>query len=130
MKKGLFILAVVIIPILFFNSCQKDCETDNPTVYQSWTRKVVDADGLEFLAELRINTNNTFDFILLEDAPGHSNTTADLTFEGNLMHVDDNDCEGRGTYEYAVSLETLSLFAKEDDCDPRVIALQGIWKKK
>lgn len=130
MKKSLLLLAVFVIPILLFNSCQKDCETDTPTVYQSWTRTVVDADGLAFMAELKINTNNTFDFILLEEVPGHSNSSADLTFEGNLMHVDDNDCEGRGTYEYAVSLETLSLFAKEDECDPRVIALQGIWYKK
>jgi len=130
MKRGLFLLAVFVIPILLLNSCQKECESDNPSVYQSWTRTVVDADGLEFRAELRINTNNTFDFILLEEVPGHSNTSADVTFEGNLMHVDDNDCEGRGTYEYAVSLENFSLFAKDDACGPRVIALQGIWNTK
>jgi len=131
MKKRVLILAGILIPFLLFNSCTKECDCDDDlSIYQSWTRLVVDADGLEFMAELRINTNNSFDFILLEDAPGHSNTTASISFVSNLMHVDDDDCENRGTYEYVVGKETLSLIATDDDCEPRVIALQGIWHKK
>ena len=131
MKKPILILAGILIPFLLFNSCTKECDCDDDiSIYQSWTRLVVDADGLEFMAELRINTNNSFDFILLEEAPGHTNTSATITIAGDLMHVDDDDCESTGTYEYALSEETLSLIAIDDDCEPRVIALQGIWHKK
>ncbi|MCK5839282.1 MAG: hypothetical protein KAG99_05505 [Bacteroidales bacterium] len=67
---------------------------------------------------------------MLENASGHTNTSATISFSNNLMYVDDDDCENRGTYEYALSEATLSLIAIDDDCDPRVIALQGIWHEK
>ena len=130
MKKLSYFLFIALLLILFLNSCEKECDCEDVTVYRSWTRQVTDADGVTFMAELKINTDNTFDWILLEEVPGHSNTTANITFDGSLMMVDDNDCPATGTYEYSVSHDTFSLFAKEDHCDPRVIALQGIWQKK
>jgi hypothetical protein len=130
MKKISYLLIIALIPILFLNSCEKECECEDVTVYRSWTRQVTDAEGVTFMAELKINSNNTFDWILLEEVPGHSNTTANITFDGNMMHVNDNDCPEQGTYEYAVSHDTFSLFMKEDHCEPRVIALQVIWTKK
>jgi len=101
------------------------------TIYGSWVRLITDSQGLQFNAEFKIKTDNTFDFILLENVAGHTNSSGEFTLSGNIFTViNDADCGVDGAYELVVSEKKLTFVALADECSPRVVVLQGVWSKK
>jgi hypothetical protein len=117
---------------LLYLSCYNDPTGPEPTLHGSWVRDLTDAVGVTFTAELRFNNDNSYDFLLLTDAPGHTESAARFTLSGHTMTITvDADCPGMiGIYDYVASAEALALVGVEDACGPRQAALQGVWDKK
>jgi len=125
-----FILTVTLIVVF---SCKEENYVTSPdqTIYGSWVRNVTEDSGNIFTAELRINGDNTYDFILVSDAPGHTNSRAEFSIvNGRMNIVDDADCGGVGIYDYVVGESSLALVAADDQCDARKSVIQGVWNKK
>lgn len=121
-----------LITVLFF-SCDKDCDCNAPdtSIYKSWVRLITDSDNLKFNAELKINANNSFNFIVLDSNTTHTNSYAEFTLHNDTMTIIlDYDCNEIGIYEFLVSDDKLSFIAVSDSCGPRISAIQGIWNKK
>ena len=136
MKKAFSTLLTLVFAAVLFLSigCSESTTTESvATIYGSWTRLITDDAGLQFNAELKID-ENSYNFIVLDEGTGHTDSYAELTISGNkMLIVSDEDCLSLGeaaTYEYLLTSEKLSLFAVEDSCYPRVKAIQGIWNKK
>jgi uncharacterized lipoprotein YehR (DUF1307 family) len=122
---------VFILSILLFSfvSCEK--EEEEPTLYGSWVLLITDSEGLKFNAELLINADNSYNFIVLDQNTTHTDSYAEFTLQQDTMKIAvDADCDGTGIYEYMVSETQLSLIAVSDPCSPRIAALQGVWDKK
>lgn len=116
---------------LIITSCAKDDPSETPDVYGSWVVLQTDSEGLQFHVELRFNKDNSYDWILLDDAPTHSDSHADFEQDGNILHiVSDPDCTGIGRYYVTVNSDKLALIAQQDDCAPRAAALEYVWQKK
>lgn len=131
-QNRLWLFIILNIFTVFILSCTRE-KIVNPeyTIYGSWVRLITDTQGIQFNAELKINTDNSFEFILLEDAPGHTNSSAEFTLNENIFTItNDSDCEGEGVYEFVVTDKNLAFVAVTDDCAPRVHAIQGVWGKK
>ena len=124
------LLAVLVLGLCLL-SCDNDSTGPDPSLYGSWVRDITDSAGVTFTAELKINTDNSYDFILLTQAPGHTNSSAQFTLSGRRMSITvDADCSGVGVYQYVVSTDALALVGIEDPCGPRQAALEGVWDKK
>jgi hypothetical protein len=83
------------------------------------------------MPNLKITTDNAFDFILLENSPGHTNSSGNFALSGNVFAViNDADCGFDGAYEFVVSENNLVFIAIADSCAPRKAVLQGVWSKK
>lgn len=129
------LMSSIILLAVFFMLLSCDSE-DNPTtaeqsIYTSWVRDIVDSEGQEFTAELKINQNNSYEFILLTSAPNHTNSSANFTIsETQITIIDDGDCGVVGVYNYVVNSSSLALVASDDKCEPRKAAIQGVWRKK
>ena len=131
MNRRLMLLITSILFTAVILSCTKEkiVASDN-SIYGSWERLIIDTHGVHFNAELKIKTDNTFEFILLETVPGHSNSSGEYTMnENNFTVINDADCGVDGNYEYVVSENKLAFVAVADDCAPRVAAMQGVWSK-
>ncbi|MFZ4462563.1 MAG: hypothetical protein ACOYN5_01860 [Bacteroidales bacterium] len=123
--------------ILFgFAVLHHSCHDENPVVtissiYGSWVREITDSEGIVFTARLSLKSNNTYDFEVLSVAPGHSDGTGGFKISsGFLTIIDDAQCGFNGSYEFVIGLKSLALVAFDDDCPPRVTALQGVWTKE
>ena len=132
MKIRLLLFIILIIFAMANISCtQENIVRSEGTIYGSWVRHITDSKKLQFNAELKIKTDNRFDFILLENAPGHTNSSGEMTLKGNVITIiNDSDCGGDGVYEFVVSEKKLAIVAVDDKCTPRMLALQGVWTKK
>ncbi len=136
MKKFLFPFLSILLIILISNSCKKDCNCDgidvkSPDIYGSWTVLQSDEQGRQYNVELIFNTNNTFDWILLDSTQGHTNSHAEFVLSENLLSiVVDPDCNSIGEYFLTLEADKLAIIAKSDDCGPRAYALEWVWKKK
>ncbi len=131
MKKYLFPLITITLIILFFGSCEKECDIQTPDIYDSWTVLQTDQLGVQYNVELKFNTNNTYDWIVLDTATGHTNSHAEFTLSGNLLTITvDADCNSVGEYYVTVESNKLALIAKIEECDPRAVALEWVWKRK
>ncbi|MBC8320997.1 MAG: hypothetical protein H8E34_09765 [Bacteroidetes bacterium] len=131
MKNYFIPFVITFSGILIFGSCTKDCEIQSPDIYGSWTVLQTDQQGLQYDVELKFNTNNTYDWILLDTATGHTNSHAEFTLSENLMIITlDADCSSVGEYYLTVEADKLALIAKTDGCAPRAAALEWIWKRK
>lgn len=133
MKNSSFILFLLII--LISASCKKDCNCDNsvptPDIYESWVVLQSDAQGQLFNVELKFNTNNTYDWILLDSVAGHTNSHAEFELSANRMTiVMDPDCNSAGEYYLAVEADKLAIIAITDACGPRAKALEWVWNRK
>lgn len=131
MKKYLFPLILFFAITLFFGSCEKDCEIQTPDIYGSWIVLQTDQLGVQYNVEFKFNTNNTYDWIVLDTASGHTNSHAEFTLSENLMTITvDADCSSIGEYYVTVEADKLALIAKTEECGPRASALEWIWKRK
>ncbi len=133
MKSYLFPLITVFSIILIFGSCKKDCNCDiqTPDIYGSWTVLQTDQDGLQYNVELKFNTNNSYNWILLDTVEGHTNSFAEFTLSENIMTITvDADCSSIGEYYLTVEANKLTMIAKTEECGPRAAALEWVWKKK
>ena len=113
-------------------SCtQENIVRSEGTIYGSWVRHITDSKKLQFNAELKIKKDNSFDFTLLENAPGHTNSSGEITLKGNVLTIiNDTDCGVDGVYEFVVCEKKLALVAVADKCTPRLLAMQGVWNRK
>ncbi|MBC8181371.1 hypothetical protein H8E88_09620 [candidate division KSB1 bacterium] len=69
-----------------------------------------DSQGIQFIAELKIKTDNSYDSILLDDVPVHTNSFAEFTLnEETITIINDSDFNVDGTYEFVVSENKLAL---------------------
>ncbi len=128
-----FLLFSIAVLTFSFFACETEDDVTAPevTIEGSWVRDITDTQGLNFTAELKFNGDNTYDFILLTDAPGHTNSTAEFTFSNDQMTIiNDVDCGVDGVYNVAISSIALTLTAVDDECAPRQAAIEGIWAKK
>jgi hypothetical protein len=132
MKKRLFVFSIIIFITLAVISCSREkIVAPESTIYSSWERLITDAHGLQFNAELKIKDDNSFDFILLENVPAHTNSSAEFTLSGDMFTViNDKDCGVDGVYEFVVTKKKLAFIAVADECAPRKLVLQGVWSKK
>ena len=69
---GLDDLVLALLPL----ACNDEATGPEPTIYGSWVRDITDAVGVPFAAEMRFNTDDSYDFILLTSAPGHADGQA------------------------------------------------------
>lgn len=132
MKKILFVFFISIFITVVVMSCSREkIVAPESTIYGSWVRLITDAQGLQFNAELKIKSDNSFDFILLENVPGHTNSSAEFTLSGDIFKViNDKDCDVDGVYEFVVTENKLVFVVVADECAPRKLVLQGVWRKK
>ncbi|MBI9034882.1 MAG: hypothetical protein JEZ03_10470 [Bacteroidales bacterium] len=132
MKNAILYSAVAVFIIASISqSCKKDEDKPKIEIYGSWLVLQTDSNGLQYHVELRFNENNSYDWMLLEDVPGHSDSHAEFTLDENILTiVSDPDCDGTGTYHITVDSDKLALIAQSDDCTPRAAALEYIWYKK
>ena len=130
----LFLLLTITLFTFFIFSCKgdnNDPTAPEVTISGSWTRIITDAQGLQFTAELKFNGNNTYDFILLSDTPGHTNSTAEFTLKDDqITIINDTDCGVDGIYNFTITTTKLTLTAVNDQCTPRKAAIEGVWTNK
>jgi hypothetical protein len=130
-KRLLFFISLIIFTIVILSCTQEKNMVSEDTIYGSWVRSITDAQGLQFNAELKIKNDNSFDFILLENVAGHTNSSAEFTLSEDIFTViNDKDCGVDGVYEFVVTEKKLTFIAVADECVPRKLALQGVWSKK
>jgi hypothetical protein len=124
-------LPFIIVTVLIMSCTLNKAVVPEYKIYGSWVRHITDTQGIRFYAELKIKTDNSFEFILLENVPGHTNSSGKFTLSGDtLTIIKDADCHGDGVYEIVVSENKLAFVAVTDQCTPRVLALQGVWSSK
>ena len=103
-KKRLLFYFFIIITVAITSCTREKIVEPDYAIYGSWVRLITDSQGIQFNAELKINKNNSFDFILLDNAPGHTNSAAEFTLnEGTMTIINDSDCNVDGAYEFVVS---------------------------
>lgn len=128
--RALFIIILSIAAVVLV-SCGNDVSGPEPSIYGSWVRLITDSQGVQFNAEMDIKTDGSFDFILLQDVPGHTNTSGEFTLDGDVFTVgSDKDCNSDGVYKYTVTNKELTFVVVQDACAPRVLDLQGTWSNK
>ncbi len=131
MKKVTFPLISLVFLVFIFGSCEKECEIQSPDIYGSWVSLQTDSESVQFNVELKINTNNTFDWILLDSVSGHSNSHAEFIYSENVMAItNDADCASVGEYYMTVEANKLAIISKTDACGPRATGLEWVWKRK
>ena len=131
MKKLLLPILSILLIVVATDSCKTKCDSYDLDLYHSWTVLQTDSEGLQFNVELRFNTDNTYDWILLDQAEGHSNSHAEFNLDDNLMTItSDADCDGPGEYYLTVEAGKLAIMAKTEACEPRANALEWVWKRK
>ncbi len=132
MKRNLFYSIFLLMSLLFLMSaCSDDKDNQEPIVDPiyiegSWIRyhPVTDvpiritffADG-SFLWGPRIETGY------------HSPSTGNYSFENEELGLfGDDDCPGMtGLYQAALEENTLAVTLIEDECEPRIPGMQGVW---
>ena len=132
MKNYLFSLVSVLSILLIIVSCNKDDDSiQTPDIYGSWTVLQTDSEGLQYNVEIRFNTDNSYDWILLDTVSGHSNSHAEFNLVENVMIItQDADCNLTGEYLLIKELNKLAIIAVTEGCEPRAAALEYLWKRK
>lgn len=129
MKKILKLSIILLISTIFF-ACEEDCNCNKneDLIYNKWIKTITDDAGVTFEAILHIKEDNSYDFILVEETPGHTNSTAEFEIgEDKLKIIEDADCDSDGIYFYSATSEYLVLTADYDDCEGRKKAIEGVW---
>ena len=132
MKTYFLPMCVTLSIFIFFSSCKKDNDSiQTPDIYGSWTVLQTDAQGLQYNVELKFNTDNSYDWILLDTVDGHSNSHAKFNLAENVMVItEDPDCSLEGEYILIKESNKLAIIAITDGCGPRAAALEYLWEKK
>ncbi len=129
MKKYL-LLILPIISMIIVGSCKKE-STETPDIYGSWIVLQTDDMGQNYRVELKFNTDNSYDWILLDTAEGHSNSYAKFDIVDKVMVItDDADCDQKGEYYLIREVNKLAIISIVDGCEPRARALEYLWEKK
>lgn len=109
--------------------CSKDSGT--PNIYGSWTVLQTDDSGVSYNVELKINSDNSYDWTLLDSVEGHSNSHANFTLDENILLItQDDDCSSVGEYYVVYEANKLAIISIHEECTPRSKALEYIWKKE
>ena len=131
MKFSQLLLAAISVIFLFFGSCTKDGDLGQvPDIYGPWTVLQTDDQGQHYTVELRFNNNNTYDWILLDSVPGHTDSHAEFSLVENVMVItSDVDCNFQGEYLLIKESNKLAIIAVSEECGPRAKALEYLWEK-
>ncbi len=132
MKNYLFSSLIALSFIFLISSCKKDEDSiQSPDIYGSWTVLQTDSQGLQYNVELKFNTDNSYDWILLDSVDGHSNSYAKFNLIENVMVItEDADCSFEGEYLLIKEYDKLAIIAITESCGPRAAALEYLWVKK
>jgi hypothetical protein len=132
MKFRIFSATLLLASLFFIITCKKAEDSSSiPDIYSSWTVLQTDAEGQIYNVELKFNTDNTFDWILLDSVEGHSNSHIAFELVDNIMYItQDTDCSSQGEYYILEESNKLAIIAIEDYCEPRAEALEYLWEKK
>lgn len=132
MKIQLFPIIVTLSIILIIGSCTKvDDNVQTPDIVGSWIVLQTDNQNIQYNVELRFNTDNTYDWILLDSVEGHSDSHAGFNLVNNVMVINnDADCSFEGEYILVKESNKLAIISVSDGCSPRAEALEYIWQKK
>lgn len=130
-----YAFAVLLAFASLCTSCIKEDSNDpnddnNPLPGTSWTRTVKDAQDVEFDVRLNFTTGGVMEFVLLEQVEGHEDSHADYAVEGEVITLtNDTGCPDEPTakYTFLIAGDNLILTRSEDDCDGRIIAIEGTW---
>jgi len=103
------------------------CDGRITAIEGPWNRVLIDED-VRFRVRLDFY-EQTFDFVLLEEAPGHDDSSGLLEVIGHEFILSgDVDCNGAtGRYIWKIIGDTLEIDVIEDPCVPRAAALIGQW---
>lgn len=124
MKKTL----LFVFTLFVLSAYQKDKETEIYGVYE----KTYATETNSFQVQLTLQNDGILIWQPLEAIQGHSSSSVSFSkLEGDQIRIfNDTDCGTDATYAYQVSNTILELTAMEDNCDPRIDALSGIWNRK
>lgn len=129
MKKIFISISVLLSVIIILSSCEdNDPVSSSEDIIGSWTKIVTDTEGISYQVRLDID-QNSYDFIILSDVPGHTDSYAEYIIEDGMMKIiEDEDCYGIiGYYDFSVSGNKLTLTAVDDNCELRAMSLEGVW---
>ena len=132
MKTNLFPLLITLSFFIVIGSCRKENESvQTPDIYGSWTVLQTDSEGLQYNVELKFNTDNSYDWILLDTAEGHSNSHAKFNLVENIMVItEDADCDFEAEYLLIKEQNKLAIISVVEECGPRANALEYLWERK
>lgn len=132
MKKHYLYMLMLFFMLSVSHSCQEAGEElISPDIYGSWTVMQSDDEGQTYWVELRFNDDNTFDWMLLDPVPGHSDSHAAFILQGNRMIItEDADCDGTGRYLLHLEGNKLAIIGEVDACAPRATGLEFVWTRK
>jgi hypothetical protein len=96
----------------------------------SWTRTNTDDAQLSFKVKMDFYSDH-YDFLLLEEAEGHTNSTAKIRIStGEFEIVEDADCtEPDAKYSWSIENDVLTLTKITDVCEGRSKAIEGQWNR-
>lgn len=96
----------------------------------SWTRTNTDDAQLSFRVRLDFYSDH-YDFLLLEEAEGHTDSTAKIRIStGEFEIFEDEDCaEPNAKYSWSIENDVLTLTKITDACEGRLKAIEGQWNR-
>jgi len=131
MKRLLLPILSIFLLAIVSDSCKTNCDVYDLDLYHSWTVLQTDSEGLQYNVELRFNNDNSYDWILLDEVEGHSNSHAEFNINETLMTItSDVDCAGLGEYYLTIEAGKLAIISKTESCAPRASALEWVWERK
>jgi len=94
----------------------------------SWTN--TDDAQLSFKVKMDFYSDH-YDFLLMEEAEGHTNSTAKIRIStGEFEIVEDEDCaEPNAKYSWSIENDVLTLTKIADPCEGRLKAIEGQWNR-
>ncbi len=123
LKAALFVMVIAIL----VSSCKKE-ETGLEGTYN----RTMSFDSESIDVDLSFTKDGLLIWAPGENVSGH--TSSQVGYEklpdSGFRIFDDPDCGSEADYTYTINGKTLTITALSDDCEPRVFALSGNWRRK
>lgn len=126
----LSLLLLTIAGIFFgISSCKNDDEGPYSPYLADWIKEM--SGQQNFTAQLSLYEDGTFAWIPLQPSTGHETSTGNFSVaDHQIIFHSGSDCSEDGTYQYTYQDNKLTLQVENDDCQPRISALEGTWDFK
>ncbi len=128
--KRFFLLPFFLLAATLF--LMPACSDDNEkleTIQGEW---ITDHSVTDVPIRLTFYSDGTFLWEPRIDTEEHSPSSGSYTFDDDLLTIfDDDDCpEITGLYTAIHEGATFNISVREDECEPRIVALTGLWEKE